>query len=101
MQVTVNLTLARGNPVSFFFGKVFGLNSTNITASATGAAKRWDVVISQDISSSYSADLSYATSGHLVLLSDFDLYSPGSYFGVVQHTGWGSTWAALQASGSN
>ncbi len=101
MQVTVNLTLARGNPVSFFFGKVFGLNSTNITASATGAAKRWDIVISQDISSSYSADLSYATSGHLALLGDFKSYSPTSYYGAVQHTGWGSTWAALQASGSN
>ena len=101
VQVTVNLTAARGNPVSFFFGKIFGLNSGNIAAKATGAAKRWDVVISQDISSSYSADLAYATSGHLALLSDFTQYSPGSYYGVVQHAGWGSTWAALQASGSN
>src|SRR5208282_4961408 len=53
------------------------------------------------ISESYSADLSYATSGHLALLNDFNSYSPGSYYGVVQHTGWGSTWAALQATGSN
>jgi Flp pilus assembly protein TadG len=101
VQVTVNLTSAHGNPVSLFFGAIFGLNSTNITASATGAAKRWDIVISQDISDSYSADLSYATSGHLALLSDFNQYSPSSYYGVVQHTGWGSTWAALQPTGSN
>ena len=99
--MTVNLTSLRGNPVNLFFGRVFGLNSSNITASATGAAKCWDIVISQDISSSYADDLSYATSGHLALLSDFNQYSPNSYFGVVQHTGWGSTWAALQASGSN
>ena len=51
--------------------------------------------------SSYSADLSYAVQGHQVLLSDFNTYSPSSYLGVVQHTGWGSTWAALQPVGSN
>jgi hypothetical protein len=37
----------------------------------------------------------------LALLGDFKQYSPDSYVGVVQHTGWGSTWVALQASGSN
>ena len=63
--------------------------------------ERWDVVIAQDISSSYSADLSYAITGHQVLLADFNQYSPSSNFGVVQHTGWGSTWAALQPVGSN
>jgi Flp pilus assembly protein TadG len=101
VKVTVNLTAARGNPVNMFFANVLGITSENITASAVAATKRWDVVISQDISSSYSADLSYAVQGHQVLLADFNQYSPSSSFGVVQHTGWGSTWAALQTVGSN
>jgi Flp pilus assembly protein TadG len=101
MKVTVGLTSSGSNAVSLFFGKVFGLSSANITATATAAASRWDIVVAQDISESYSADLAYATSGHLALLADFNTYSPCSYYGAVQHTGWGSTWASLQAVGSN
>ncbi len=101
VQVTVNLTAANGNPVNTFFAGVFGVKTSNITASAVAAMKRCDVVISQDTSSSYSADLPYAVQAHQILLSDFNSSSPSSYLGVVQHTGWGSTWAALQQVGSN
>ena len=101
VQVNVNLTAANGNPVNLFFANVLGLNTFNVSASAVAAAKRCDVVIAQDISESYSADLPYAVTGHQVLLSDFNTSSPSSYLGVVQHTGWGSTWAALQPVGSN
>jgi Flp pilus assembly protein TadG len=100
-QVTVNLTSANGNPVNLFFAKVLGVQSANIVAKSTATAKRWDIIMSQDISQSYSADLSYATSGHLALLGDFKQYSPLSYAGFVQHTGWGSTWVALQQVGAN
>ena len=101
VKVTVNLTAANGNPVNMFFANVLGVSSRDITASAVASAKRCDACITQDISSSYSADLTYATSGHLLLLQDFNSSSPSSYLGVVQHTGWGSTWAALQCVGSN
>ena len=76
VQVTVNLTSARGNPVNMFFASVIGIRSENITASAVAGTKRCDVVISQDISCSYSADLSYAVTGHQAMLTDFNRNRP-------------------------
>ena len=101
VQVTVSLASAAGNPVSSFFAQVMGVKTENVSASAIAGANRWDVIISQDISESYSDDLSYAIQGHQTLLADFEQYSPSSYLGVVQHTGWGSTWASLQQVGTN
>jgi Flp pilus assembly protein TadG len=101
VQVTVNLTAARGDPVSLFLGSVIGMATENVTASAIAAGNRWDVVIAQDITDSYSADLSSAVNGHQLLLADFNQYSPSSNLGVAQHTGWGSTWASLQPVGAN
>ena len=96
------LTAAQGNPVNMFFANVLGLNVREHHRFRGRVPQSvWDVVIVQDTSSSYSADLSYAVHGHQALLADFNQYSPSSYLGVVQHTGWGSTWAALQPVGSN
>ena len=101
VQVTVNLTATRGNPVSLFFANVFGVSSANITASAIAGVKRWDVVLDQDITPSFADDLPYAVQGQQEILADFNQYSPTSELGVVQFTGWGSTWASLQPVGSN
>ncbi len=102
VQVTVNLTSGRGNPVNLFFAKVFGMGHSDIAATAiAGGSGRADTVISQDISGSYADDLSYAVAGGQALLSDFNTSSPSSYFGVAQHGGWGSTWAALQQVGAH
>ncbi len=101
VQVTVSLTSAGGNAVSMLFAGVLGVKTANVTASAIAAGNRWDVVIAQDCSSSYSADLPYAIQGHQVLLTNFNQYSPTSNFGLVGHTGWGYTWASLQPVGSN
>jgi len=101
VQVTVNLTAARNNPVNLFFASVFGMNSANITASAIAGVKRWDLVVDQDVSPSMAANISDAVTAHKVLLADFNQYSPTSDFGVVEHSGWPSTWASLQPVGPN
>ncbi len=101
IKVNVNLSTSNSNAVNLFFSNVLGLSSFNIAASAVASAKRLDVIIVQDASESYSADFSYAVTGHKTLLSDINSTSPSSYLGVVQHTGWGSTWASLQPVGSN
>lgn len=101
VQVTVTLTAARGNPANLFFAKVIGQNSADVTASAIAAASRWDVIFSQDISASYDTDLVNAVAGTQAGLAAFNQFSPWSYFGQVQHGGWGSTWAALQPVGPN
>ena len=101
VQVTVSLSSAGGNAVSLFFAGVLVRKTANVSASAIAAGNRWDVIIAQDCSSSYSANFSYAVQGHQLLLSNFNTYSPTSNLGVVGHTGWGYTWAALQPVGSN
>ena len=101
VQVTVNLTAARGNPVDMFFANVFGISSENVIASAIAGVKRWDIVVDQDISPSMANDISYAVTAHKTLLADFNQYSPTSDFGVTEQSGWGSTWASLQPVGSN
>ena len=101
VKVTVQLTSANGNAVSLFFANAVGMASANVTASSIAAGKQWDVVFSQDVSESYATDLSNAVTGTQDALSAFNQYSPLSNFGVVQHTGWGSTWASLQPVGTN
>ena len=103
VKVTVNLTAARGNPVSLFFASALGWSSANVTATAIGGGRRWDVVMDQDITPSFATftDLSYAITGEQTILSDFNTYSPGSEVGVAQFTGWGSTWVAMQQVGPN
>ncbi|MGO9469410.1 MAG: TadG family pilus assembly protein [Isosphaeraceae bacterium] len=101
VQVTVNLTSARGNPVGTFFAGAMGIRSNNVSTTATAAVKQWDVVFDQDISESYNTDLSNAVAGTQDALASFQQYAPWSNFGVAQHGGWGSTWASLQPVGAN
>jgi Flp pilus assembly protein TadG len=102
VQVNVPLTAARGNSVGLFFGKAINQSAVDISASAVASTtKRWDVIVAQDISASYASNLSYAIQGTQSLVDNFNKYSPNSMFGVTQHTGWGSTWAPLQAVGTN
>ncbi len=101
VQVTVNLTSTRGNPVGTFFAGAMGIRSNNVSTTAIAAVKQWDVVFSQDISASYATDLSNAVAGTQDALASFKQYAPWSNFGVAQHGGWGSTWASLQQVGAN
>lgn len=101
IQVNVPLTSANGNAVNMFFGKVLGLTSANVNASAIGCAGRWDVVVVIDRSSSFAQELSTAVSGIQNVLSSLKQYCPSSYMGVVTFNGQGYTTAAMQQVGTN
>ena len=101
VQVTVPLTASGGNAVNMFFGRVLGVNSMNVSASAVATVGRWDVVIVIDRSSSFSLDLAQAVLGIQTILSDLKTYSPSSYMGVVSFNGVAYTNASLQQVGTN
>ena len=103
VQVTVNLTAARGNPVSLFFANVLRVcSSANVTATAIAGVKRHGRGHGPGHHPDPTLPRTCPTrsTGQQTILSDFNTYSPGSDVGVVQFTGWGSTWVAMQQVGS-
>src|SRR5262249_48213254 len=68
---------------------------------AVAGGLRWDVVIVQDITESYTNELSYAVLGDKYALDALYKYSPWSHVGLVQFTGWGSTLSPLKLLRTN
>ena len=101
VQVAVNLSAGRGNAVNLFFAPLFGDATSNIVATATAGAKRWDVVIVLDRSSSFSADFAQAVAGIQNVLTAFDQVSPVSNLGIVTFDGVAYINASLQPVGTN
>src|SRR5262245_28465628 len=103
VRVTAHLTKERGNPVGLIFAPILGINSVDMTISAVaGFAPAPDVVIVQDITSSFSAELADAKEGDQALLDALYMDGSGaSDIGFVVHTGWGKTLAALQSINGN
>lgn len=103
VRVTAHRTAARGDPVPLVFARMIGLNSTDLTISAAaGFAQAADVVLVQDITTSFKEELPDAKIGDQALLDA--LYASGagkSNFGVVVHTGWGKTLSPLRQINSN
>ena len=79
-QVNISLTPAT------FFARALGINSVT-TAPRPPPARRWDVVLCCDRTSSFSQDLAQAISGMQTVLSDLNQYTPTSYLGIVTFNG--------------
>lgn len=102
MRVTTRLSKARGTQLNLMFARILGRDYVEMqTSSISGFAAGADVVIVQDITTSFSDELADAKVGDKALLDS--LYNSGGKggLGVVVHTGWGKTLAPLQQVSSN
>lgn len=103
VRITGRLTTDRGNSLQLFFGAAVGQRTKNLAVSSvTGGSAGGDVVIVQDITTSFSDELSDAKVADQGLLDG--LYANGaggSSVGIVTHTGWGQTMSPLLPVKSN
>lgn len=97
VRITSQMNSGRGTAVKLTFAPLIGFASKDLTAvSIAGFAQAADVVLVQDITNSFSAELADAKVGDQALLDK--LYASGtgrSNFGIVVHTGWGKTLRGL------
>lgn len=98
MRITARLTKQRGNPVGLIFAPLIGHSSTDIVVSAVaGYGQAADVVIVQDITSSFDKEIADAKIADQALVDT--LYAKGSgvsAIGFAVHTGWGKTLSPLR-----
>jgi hypothetical protein len=103
IRVTGRLTVSRGSAVSLMMGSILGRRNVDMTASAiAGGGQGADVLIIQDITTSFKDELPDAKTGDQALITS--LYNNGagtSRIGVIVFTGWGKTLSAFKAVGSN
>jgi Flp pilus assembly protein TadG len=85
------------NPLPVSFGQVFGYSKLDVTSQSIAAAaggKPWDLVLVQDVTSSFSGELSKAVTADKQLLDCFHAMAPStSLFGLVSFTGWSTVLA--------
>jgi Flp pilus assembly protein TadG len=103
VRITARLTSERGTQVNLIFAPLLGHKTAQMKITAVaGFSYGADLVLVQDITLSFADELEDAKAGDQALLAD--LYAGGnglSYVGIVAHTGWGKTMAALQPVNSN
>lgn len=104
VKITARLNGERDSAIKLFFAGIVGKQTKDLTLSsvAGGSSAGADVVIVQDITSSFSDELADAKTADLKLIDS--LYASGagtSSIGVVTHTGWGQTMLALKPVKTN
>jgi hypothetical protein len=103
VRINAQLSQSRNTAVPLAFFSFFGRDSANLSRSAVaGLGNSTDVVLIQDITSSFSDELSDAKVADKGLVDS--LYAGGtsmSMLGLVVHTGWGKTLAPLQKVKNN
>jgi Flp pilus assembly protein TadG len=91
IRVKGELTTLRNNKMNLTFGRIFGYAHKELrTESVCGVGTQVDVVLVQDVTSSFEDELSYAKTANKGLIDT--LYANGtgtSQLGIVAHTGWG------------
>lgn len=99
VRVTGNMTDERGNPLDLLFASVLGRDSADVRASSVataGTEVAWDVVILQDITASFNAEISKALEADRQLLSCIaDNAGENSRVGFAIFTGWGKAMTPL------
>ncbi len=96
------LSKARGNAVPLPFASLFGVSAVQMTkTSIAGYGAGTDVVIVQDISSSFSTVLTSSKQGDQALLDSLNAAGGNSYYGLVACTGWGQTLQKLKKINGN
>jgi Flp pilus assembly protein TadG len=101
VRVTANRATANGNAAPTFFANVLGFSKLDLKAHATAAAipggRPWDLVVAQDVTSSFSDEIADARAADNALLNCVNTLTTGSsLFGISLFTGVGLNYAALQ-----
>jgi Flp pilus assembly protein TadG len=105
VRVTARRAIANSNPMPLSFAQLFGystldLKSTVIAAAPT--AKTWDLMLLQDVTSSFSSELTQARTADHQLLDCFNAMAPAaSLFGVETFTGWSNLVTPLSPIGTS
>jgi Flp pilus assembly protein TadG len=101
VKVTTRMAQANGNPAGTFFASVLGFNNVDISTSAVAAYstdKQWDVLVVQDVTSSFSAEIGDARAANHALLDCLQERTSGdSLVGMVTFTGVAQDYVALDS----
>lgn len=91
VQVITRKASSNGNSASTFFSRIFGVEEVDIATSSVAAYednKEWDVIIVQDVTTSFSAEIGSARqANHALLECVRDRISGESLIGMVLFTG--------------
>ena len=91
VRVTTRMSQANGNPAGTFLARVFGIGNVNISTTAVAAYAtddEWDVLVVQDVTGSFSAEIGDARDANHVLLDCLQQRTSGdSLVGMVTFTG--------------
>jgi hypothetical protein len=91
VRVTTRMSQANGNPVGTLFAGVLGFDNVNVSTSAVAAYStddEWDVLVVQDVTTSFSAEVGDARDANHVLLDCLQQRTSGdSLVGMVTFTG--------------
>ena len=100
VRVFAEMSVARGNPAPLFFGTIFGKQLTNVSASATASfatGVAWNVVIVQDVTSSFKDDIPEARVADQALVDCIrDKAGGDTLVGLVTFTGYGQVVSPLE-----
>ncbi len=91
VRVITRMSQANGNPAGTFFANALGFSNVNISTSAVAAYStddEWDVLVVQDVTGSFSAEIGDAREANHVLLDCLQQRTSGdSLVGMVTFTG--------------
>ena len=97
VRVTTRMSQANGNPVGTLFAGVLGVENVNVSTSAVAAYStddEWDVLVVQDVTTSFSAEIGDARDANHVLLDCLQQRTSGdSLVGIVTFTGVATDYA--------
>ena len=97
VRVTTRMAQANGNPAGTFFAGVLGFDNVDISTSAVAAYStddEWDVLVVQDVTTSFAAEIGDARDANHVLLDCLQQRTSGdSLVGIVTFTGVATDYA--------
>ncbi len=103
VQATAVMSQARGNGLQTALASFFGLTSVDVTAGAVATGdngSQWDVVLVQDVTGSFSAELDDAKTADQTLLQCLNNRASGdSLIGTAVFTGFGQELTPLKPLG--
>ena len=101
VRVTTRMAQANGNPAGTFFAGLLGFDNVDISTSAVAAYstdKEWDVLVVQDVTGSFSAEIGDARTANHALLDCLRQRTGGdSLVGMVTFTGVAQDYVALDS----
>jgi len=105
VQVTGVNTAANGNPIRLFFSGLFGMSTTDMSATAVASfstAQNFDTIIINDLSQSFSADIGQQRTADLAVLDCVNSSAgSASSFGITTFDGHSNIYQALAQTGTN